>query len=1164
MSQSSATTQSPSKIRDLVEVQTHPTVVRLDHLEEESAKGRDADWITSAYHVTEDVAAHLESLRRVLSDETGCGMFLIGQYGSGKSHFLAYVARSLEQGTLGSGSFVESPPAVLAISMLNFRAEMMIEEIVSGELGVEVGHGDRREAWARVSESYPRGLLLVLDELSEFLRSKSDRRRFNEDVRFLQFLGEWAQGQRFWLLAAMQEQIEHTGDLDDDLYRKIKDRYPLRYFLSPAHVADLVASSILVKKQGYLEAVDELLEGVRAAMPDSPLDFDLFRSIYPVHPATLTLLEEVRDRFSQTRGVVDFAVTRLRGDAERDIPAFLDEPWGSLIGPDAIVSHFEDLFEFQPEFLPLGQRVLPWYEKHLDQLFDRPKLRALAQRVLQLLILTHLSPARDGLTVADAVYWLVPKATRVDPERNVRIIEKVLMTFVESGRYVGIEEGVYSLRLDDDSADVLDRRLEREKTELANWGDGVFEIAVSLLGEDDFHPFRLPRDEWQARSVTWSFHRREFQVFCGNGETRSDAPIAICIRMPWGDAHPAPGTWTLIPDRLTPDEDIVELAALVRIRDRVGRGELLEKLEGRLARLLASFRARVRTSMLESQFVGPTGSVEESPRGDPKLPFREWLELHALWILKRRYPSFESVAPTGGPLPKEAYRRFWSFVTAHGIEDAGADDYVQLVREAYLVPLALLQKRGRKYAVPKKLETNEVVKVALRDLDAKPSPRTIEDQLATGPYGLVPDQVRLLLVQLLALGEIDLLRGEKSYRDLWEEELDPLAYDQVVAGRSLSLAELRSLEGLADGFGVRSPKDWTVTGQRRVVEELRVVGAEQSEDFSAVCRKLGESEEAKSDRDLASRLEEVVTKWSVLAEDEAPLVAFVNFLEAIGEVPRFVAAVTALADIPDRFEKLSAELERFRYLFAHPLLSERADASLLALLRDLGPAPGLGDPDGVEMWIDRARSFYDEYKAEYTRRHKAWWDEIAAHDVWDWRGPPLASSDHLGLRGDLESLAACRERARGLRCSELLNLDFQPLCACGFDGASGPVASVIEEFDERKTRLFETLEAFFARDDVRARVEKWAEDDLGDREETGAYLRGEASVPAIRNLDLFDTHMSGVELVREVDLFSLCDELVDEVWSREDLLRELTRRIDALGAARVRVVRRNIVDTDQD
>ena len=56
------------------------------------------------------------------------------------------------------------------------------------------------------------------------------------------------------------------------------------------------------------------------------------------------LLEEVRDRFSQARGVIDFTLTRLLGNPAKGTEPFLDEPWGHLLSPDLIIDHFADLF----------------------------------------------------------------------------------------------------------------------------------------------------------------------------------------------------------------------------------------------------------------------------------------------------------------------------------------------------------------------------------------------------------------------------------------------------------------------------------------------------------------------------------------------------------------------------------------------------------------------------------------------------------------------------------------------------------------------------------------------------------------------------------------------------------------------------------------------------
>jgi hypothetical protein len=157
-----------------------------------------------------------------------------------------------------------SVPDVVTISLLNYKADLALERIVESELELNETNGDRRAVWQAVAKRHPRGLLLLIDALSEYLRAKPTAQSFNEDLRFLQFLGEWAQSHRLWILAELQEQIEHTGEIEYDLFRKIKDRYPLRLLLSPAHVRDLIASCILRKRPSYAAAV----EALRARAPD--------------------------------------------------------------------------------------------------------------------------------------------------------------------------------------------------------------------------------------------------------------------------------------------------------------------------------------------------------------------------------------------------------------------------------------------------------------------------------------------------------------------------------------------------------------------------------------------------------------------------------------------------------------------------------------------------------------------------------------------------------------------------------------------------------------------------------------------------------------------------------------------------------------------------------
>ena len=490
----------------LVDVKNQPTVVRLDHLQAE-----DASWISDSYYLTEEVENHLGVVGRLIARGHGSGLFLIGHFGSGKSHFLAYLTQQAE---LGKFKAVRPVP----LSLLNYSSEKSLESIITGVLSLDTTAPDRRTAWAALERDSNMGLLLMLDELSEFLRSKPNTRAFNEDIRFLQFLGEWAQDHRLWILAALQEQIEHTGEIEYDLFRKIKDRYPIRLILSTTHVKDLIAERMLIKKPGYAEATAALAKDLQNAFPDNPMDYADFTKVYPIHPATLTLLEEVRDRFSQARGIIDFTVTRLRGDEARGIAPFLEEPWGALLSPEAIVDHFSDLFEVQPEFLALAQKVFPYYRKHLATLFPNEKKRELARRLLKLLVLVHLSPARESLRSEEAAWWLLYQISSIQPGKNIEIIRNVLEEMTTKGAYLKRVDDRYSVDLAEDGRESLDQLIEKTGREIGNQHDALLEDLVPLIQKGAFNPFTLDRERWLKRVFSWHFHDREYRIYLGGGQ----------------------------------------------------------------------------------------------------------------------------------------------------------------------------------------------------------------------------------------------------------------------------------------------------------------------------------------------------------------------------------------------------------------------------------------------------------------------------------------------------------------------------------------------------------------------------------------------------------------------------------------------------------------------
>ncbi len=1120
------------KIREHVDVIPQPTVVRLEHLQSENAQ-----WVTESYYLTDEIEKHLEALRGLFAQDAGSGIFLIGHYGSGKSHFLAYLTQQLRAKT-----FAARNPAVVPISLLNYRAEQPLESILEQELQTPAGE-DRRQTWMKIARRYPAGLLLVFDELSEYLRSKPPGPSFNEDLRFLQFLGEWAQDHRLWILAALQEQIEHTGEIEYALFRKIKDRYPLLLLLTPSHVRDLIAHRILRKKSSYRPAVEQLASELKEIYPGSSIDYAELCDIYPLHPATLELLDELRDRFSQARGMIDFTLTQLLGNKAKEIPPFLDQPWGRFLTPDAIVDHFADLFEIQPQFLPIAQKVLPQYRKLIPTLFETKAQQELAWSLLKLLILVHLSPRREFLQPEEAALWLLYKVSAINPEKNREVVRKSLETLARHGSSIKQEGARFRLDLEDDSKEYLDTLLSKALAELRTRGDSVFESLVTALSHSDFNPFSLPRDRWHARKVRWHFHEWDLQVYFGGGRPPEQKGLALQIGLPWGP--PAEGhCYKILPARLDPDTHILELAALHHLKQGPLPNRVLTRINERIGARLSWFASLIRNAYVEAAVLDPEGIKNSAPFHALQGSHAAWLNTLGEWMLRQIYPLFERFAPGFGPLPKEAYRQFMKFASEHDIGAQDAPDFVKLIREAYLVPMGLMQRRGSEYVMSPKLEGNELVRLLVPILDHHPTPARVYQHLSMPVYGLVADQIHLLLLVLLIQGELDITKGEHSYREIYDTLPSPLQYDKVLPGTALNLNQLRNLQTLCEGFRIPVPKQWSVLTQKRAVEQLRKHGSRQRDQLSAFVTQLKTYGEAGT---LLADVEAIIAKWLALEKGDHELQGFQHFEHAAGSIHRFVVEANEMASLPQRFERLLRETQRFRHLFSDPIFAGCSDPDIATRLQALSPPPSLAEPEALEDWLNVAQALYRSYQVWYRSRHEEWRNAASRHPIWSYRMPAVARSRHLMLAEQIQQLENLLAEARVRRCAGMTSLDFQPACRCGFDGADSPLSDTLRRFEAASQQLENELSLFFQQDKVKSKVREWVNQGVEMSTPTLSYVEGRNTYPEVEQISLFDQHLSGLELAHPVDAEALMSLIGDQVWEKAALMKALDRFFERTG-----------------
>ncbi|MGH9105424.1 MAG: DUF6079 family protein [Acidimicrobiales bacterium] len=356
-------------VGELVSVAEVETVVRLD-----GPGGLLAELV-----LTGDVAAALEDVLAISAGPGGAGFFVVGPFGSGKSHFLSAVAE-LAGGTaeipsgwapaLGAAARAARRSLPVRVPLVDYRAEAALEDVVWARawraLGWEArsGRTDRAESWdgvlAAAGSAGHEGLVLLLDEASEWLRAKLGP-ALTEDLRFLQFLGEWSQDRPVVVLVALQESIEEVANVSERELARIRDRYRGLH-LSMRHVEDLVRGRLVRLQPGAERWVGEVGKELAASFPGAPVDPGRLARCYPLHPGALDVLEGLKFVLSQNRGVVDFVYRQVRADLAR--------PAGSLVTPDRIYDHFSDRFHERRESARLADAVVPYYERAAEEIFE--------------------------------------------------------------------------------------------------------------------------------------------------------------------------------------------------------------------------------------------------------------------------------------------------------------------------------------------------------------------------------------------------------------------------------------------------------------------------------------------------------------------------------------------------------------------------------------------------------------------------------------------------------------------------------------------------------------------------------------------------------------------------------------------------------------------------
>jgi len=547
------------KYEDLIRFDPIESVVQLRDADKSGA----ARHLVSTYVISEEMAERLVDLLipQMQFDQPvdNKGILVVGNYGTGKSHLMSVVSSIAEDSSLVDAlnhAGVAGAAKQIAGRFKVIRTEigattMSLRDIVVAELeehldklGVDYVFPETgsitshkrafEEMMGAFHQVYPdHGLLLVVDELLDFLRTRKDHELIL-DLNLLREVGEVCKDLRFRFLAGVQEAIFDSPRFAfvADSIRRVKDRF--EQILIARNDVKFVVSERLLKKTAEQQARirDYLLPFAKYYGSLNERMDELMR-LFPVHPDYIDTFERVT--VVEKREVLKTLSTAMKAVLGKDVPD--DQP--GLIAYDSYWGTLKQNASFRsiPEIRAVidCSQVL---ESRIQQAFTRPAYRPMALRLIHALSVHRLTTgdiyATLGATaeeMRDSLCLFEPMIAEMgseDPDKDLQThVETVLREIHKtvSGQFISFNPENRQFYLDLKKTDDFDALIDKRAESLGDAQlDRFYYEALKRVMECQDATYVTGYKIWQ-HEIEWREHKaaRTGYLFFGAPNERSTA-----------------------------------------------------------------------------------------------------------------------------------------------------------------------------------------------------------------------------------------------------------------------------------------------------------------------------------------------------------------------------------------------------------------------------------------------------------------------------------------------------------------------------------------------------------------------------------------------------------------------------------------------------------------
>ncbi|MBN2054301.1 ATP-binding protein, partial [bacterium] len=529
------------KYKELIQFEPIETVIRL----RDAGKSTAAQQLVETYVISDEMADRLTELvipnMQFDQPQDNKGILVVGNYGTGKSHLMSVISSLAADSSFVEGlnhPGVRDAAGAIAGRFKVIRTEigattMSLRDILVAEMeenlekigvdyvfpdaGTITGHKrafeDMMAAFGAVFPDH--GLLLVVDELLDYLRTRKDQELIL-DLNFLREVGEVCKDLRFRFLAGVQEAIFDSPRFAfvAESIRRVKDRFE-QILIARRDVKFVVAERLLRKTAEQQARIRDHLTPFAKYYGGLNERMDEFVRLFPVHPDYIDTFERVT--VVEKRFILKTLSLSMKGIFDTEVPA--DEP-----GLIAFDSYWETIkqdasFRTNPEIRSVidCSQVL---ESRVENAFTREQYKPMAFRLIHALSVHRLTTGdiyspmgasaeelRDRLCLFDP---LIAELGSDEPDKDLQThVETVLREIHKtvSGQFISFNTDNRQFYLDLKKTDDFDALIDKRAESL---GDSTlnrfYYEALKRVMECQDVTYRTGYKIWQHELI-WQSHK---------------------------------------------------------------------------------------------------------------------------------------------------------------------------------------------------------------------------------------------------------------------------------------------------------------------------------------------------------------------------------------------------------------------------------------------------------------------------------------------------------------------------------------------------------------------------------------------------------------------------------------------------------------------------------